>query len=67
MNQPNMLEGERTDAYMRRTGHKPPHWTADQDLAWDAKCRMYEEVAGSGITARDRAKGRRWLRRHGID
>ncbi len=63
---PAMLDGERTDAYMRRTGHYPPGWTFDQRQALDAKIGQYEEAMNRGVAAADRAYGRRALRRYGL-
>ncbi|MFC9296935.1 hypothetical protein ACFTWH_08500 [Streptomyces sp. NPDC057011] len=60
-----MLPGERTDHYIRTTGHLPPHWSWQQGEVWHAKASEYEYAAAWGVSAKDRSRARNWLRRHG--
>ncbi|MEV0626021.1 hypothetical protein [Nonomuraea wenchangensis] len=53
--QPAMLDGERSDAYIRRTGCLPPHWTNEQMQVFDAK-----------VHERRMSGDRRWLARYGL-
>jgi hypothetical protein len=52
---PPMLEGERADAYARRTGHLPPHWSNERCSVFDGQ-----------VDERQMAGDRRWLRRWGL-
>jgi hypothetical protein len=54
---PPMLEGERSEAYVRRTGYWPPHWTSERCQVFDAKSNEMRRYA--------EPFARRWLRRWG--
>lgn len=62
-----MKPGERSAAYIRSTGHLPPHWTAEQCERWHVKVTARREVAVWGLGPDDRARGRRWLTAYGLE
>lgn len=49
---PNMLDGERSDAYTRRTGFYPPHWDSDRCKVQDARISEAERADNAAYLRR---------------